>query len=353
MNGMIYQANALLQELKSKREFEGLHSSSIYYLVLDKLNPKLPNSKSYQTDFGIITITQEEVMEKLNIDSDHIWTWMQRAEEQLGKLMHAHIKLITPEGRGYYNWLSHFVRKDNSFIIQINPFLIPYLLILDDKAFTKIPQDLLLKMNSEYARNLIETICLFPQTGKDGKLTKTGLVIRSIDKSVIKELLGAPEYNRWTDFKRYVIEKAVEDLNVHKNEPGFEILSANYEKTGRRCTGVEFVAKVPEAVWKNQKKLEHYSADAYVSRQARVEKFLQIYDIHDLVEMTEEICSARDLFVNGVDYPMCDKLVKKYGTIVVNRNIEMLRKRGKISPAVLVKAVQNDYAGRNMLIDLL
>ena len=50
---------------------------------------------------------------------------------------------------------------------------------------------------------------------------------------------------------------------------------------------------------------------------------------------------------------MCDKLVKKYGTIVVNRNIEMLRKRGKISPAVLVKAVQNDYAGRNMLIDLL
>ena len=87
MNGMIYQANALLQELKSKREFEGLHSSSIYYLVLDKLNPKLPNSKSYQTDFGIITITQEEVMGKLNIDSDHIWTWMQRAEEQLGKLI--------------------------------------------------------------------------------------------------------------------------------------------------------------------------------------------------------------------------------------------------------------------------
>ena len=190
MNGMIYQANALLQELKNKREFEGLHSSSIYYLVLDKLNPKLPNSKSFQTDFGTITITQEEVMEKLNIDSAHIWTWMQRAEEQLGKLMHAHIKLITPEGRGYYNWLSHFVRKDNSFIIQINPFLIPYLLILDDKAFTKIPQDLLLKMNSEYARNLIETICLFPQTGKDGKLTKTGLVIRCIDKSVIKDLLG-------------------------------------------------------------------------------------------------------------------------------------------------------------------
>ena len=72
-----------------------------------------------------------------------------------------------------------------------------------------------------------------------------------------------------------------------------------------------------------------------------------------MIEMTEEICSARDLFVNGVDYPMCDKLVKKYGTIVVNRNIEMLKKRGKISPAVLVKAVQNDYAGRNMLIDLL
>ena len=68
MNGMIYQANALLQELKSKQEFEGLHSSSIYYLVLDKLNPKLPNSKSFQTDFGTITITQEEGMEKLNID---------------------------------------------------------------------------------------------------------------------------------------------------------------------------------------------------------------------------------------------------------------------------------------------
>ena len=353
MNGMIYQANALLEDLKKRREFDGIHSSSLYYLVIDKLNPKLPKSKIYDTDFGRIEITQEEVIKTLGVPQSQIWLWMERAEEQLKNLMKAQTQIITPEGKEYYNWLSHFVRKDNSFVIQINPYLIPYLLVLDDKTFTRIPQSLLLKMNTEYARNLIETICLFPQTGKDGKLTKTGLVIRSVDKSVIKDLLGAPEYNRWTDFKRYVIEKAVNDINAHKDETGFEILSVNYEKSGRRCVGVEFVAKVPESVWKNQKKLEHYSAEAYINRQARVEKFMDIHDIHDLIEMTEEVCAARDLFVNGVDYPMCDKLVKKYGTIVVNRNIEMLRKRGKISPAVLVKAVQNDYAGRNMLIDLL
>ena len=353
MNGMIYQANALLEDLKDKREFEGIHSSSIYYLVLDKLNPKLKGSKNYDSEFGRIEITKEEVMDKLKIPPSQIWVWMDRAEEQLKRLMKTQAQLITPEGRGYYNWLSHFLRKDNRFVIQINPYLIPYLLVLDDKAYTKIPQSLLLSLGTEYARNLVEIICLFPQTGKDGKLTKTGMVIRNVDRSVIKDLLGSPDYNRWADFKKYVIDRAVNDINSHKDETGFEILSVNYEKSGRRCVGVEFVAKVPESVWKNQKKMEHYSADAYISRQARVEQFLKIHDIHDLIEMTEEVCAARDLFVHGVDYPMCDNLVKKYGTIVVNRNVKMLRERGDVKPALLVKAIQNDYAGRNLIRSLL
>ena len=52
MNGMIYQANELIEKIKSAREFDGIHSSSIYYLVIEKLNPKLQGSKTYDTEFG-------------------------------------------------------------------------------------------------------------------------------------------------------------------------------------------------------------------------------------------------------------------------------------------------------------
>ena len=353
MNGMIYQANALLQELKSRREFEGIHSSSIYYLVLDKLNPKLKGSKSYDSEFGRIEITKEEVMDKLKIPPSQIWVWMDRAEEQLKRLMKTQAQLITPEGKSYYNWLSHYTKNEKGFVIQLNPFLIPYLLVLDDKAYTRIPQDLLLKMNSEYARNLIETICLFPQIGKDGKLTKTGLVKRYIDKSVIGEFLGSPEYNRWTDLKKYVLEKAVEDINSHKDETGFEILSVNYEKSGRRVVGVEFVAKVPESVWReNDRKIVHQKSDE-IQKNRRVAFYLESHNITSMLDHTEETVAGRDLFALGVDMPMCDNLVKKYGVTTVNRNIKMLRERGKIKPALLVKAIQEDYAGQSKFHDLL
>ena len=353
MNGMIYQANALLQELKSRREFEGIHSSSIYYLVLDKLNPKLKGSKNYDSEFGRIEITKEEVMDKLKIPPSQIWVWMDRAEEQLKRLMKTQAQLITPEGKSYYNWLSHYTKNEKGFVIQLNPFLIPYLLVLDDKAYTRIPQDLLLKMNSEYARNLIETICLFPQIGKDGKLTKTGFVKRYIDKSVIGEFLGSPEYNRWTDLKKYVIEKAVEDVNAHKDETGFEILSVNYEKSGRRVVGVEFVAKVPESVWReNDRKIVHQKSGE-IQKNRRVAFYLESHNITSMLDHTEETVAGRDLFALGVDMPMCDNLVKKYGVTTVNRNIKMLRERGKIKPALLVKAIQEDYAGQSKFHELL
>lgn len=353
MNGMIYQANALLQELKSRRDFEGIHSSSIYYLVLDKLNPKLKGSKNYDSEFGRIEITKEEVMDKLKIPPSQIWVWMDRAEEQLKRLMKTQAQLITPEGKSYYNWLSHYTKNEKGFVIQLNPFLIPYLLVLDDKAYTRIPQDLLLKMNSEYARNLIETICLFPQIGKDGKLTKTGLVKRYIDKSVIGEFLGSPEYNRWTDLKKYVLEKAVEDINSHKDETGFEILSVNYEKSGRRVVGVEFVAKVPESVWReNDRKIVHQKSEE-IQKNRRVAFYLESHNITSMLDHTEETVAGRDLFALGVDMPMCDNLVKKYGVTIVNRNIKMLRQRGKIKPALLVKAIQEDYAGQSKFHDLL
>lgn len=353
VNGMIYQANALLQELKNRREFEGIHSSSIYYLVLDKLNPKLKGSKNYDSEFGRIEITREEVMDKMGIDYDHIGQWLSRAEEQLKHLLHSETEVITPEGKSYYNWLSHYTKNEKGFVIQLNPFLIPYLLVLDDKAYTRIPQDLLLKMNSEYARNLVETICLFPQIGKDGKLTKTGFVKRYIDKSVIGEFLGSPEYNRWTDFKKYVIEKAVDDVNAHKDETGFEILSVNYEKSGRRVVGVEFVAKVPESVWRENDRKIVSQKSSEIQKNKRVAFYHESHHITSMSEHTEETIAGMDLFALGVDMPMCDNLVKKHGVIVVNRNIKMLRERGKIKPALLVKAIQEDYAGQSKFRDLL
>lgn len=292
-------------------------------------------------------------MDKLKIPPSQIWVWMDRAEEQLKRLMKTQAQLITLEGKSCYNWLSHYTKNEKGFVIQLNPFLIPYLLVLDDKAYTRIPQDLLLKMNSEYARNLIETICLFPQIGKDGKLTKTGLVKRYIDKSVIGEFLGSPEYNRWTDLKKYVLEKAVEDINSHKDETGFEILSVNYEKSGRRVVGVEFVAKVPESVWReNDRKIVHQKSEE-IQKNRRVAFYLESHNITSMLDHTEETVAGRDLFALGVDMPMCDNLVKKYGVTTVNRNIKMLRERGKIKPALLVKAIQEDYAGQSKFHDLL
>ena len=353
MNGMIYQANELIEKIKSAREFDGIHSSSIYYLVIEKLNPKLQGSKTYDTEFGRIKITKEEIMEKLEISQAHIWQWMDRANEQLKHLLNEKATIVTLEGETIYNWLSHYTRNEEGFVIQINPFLMPYLLMLDNKVYTKITQDLLLKMKTEYARNLIEIICLFPQTDTSGKMTRTGCVSKYIDKSVIGKFLGAPDYNRWSDFKKNVIDRAVADINSHYEETGFKVFPPQYKKSGRRVVGVEFIAQVPESVWKKNNKIVHQKSDE-IQKNKRVAFYLKSHNITSMLDHTEETIAGRDLFALGVDMPMCDNLVKKHGVIVVNRNIEMLRKRGGIiKPAVLVKAIQEDYAGQNKIRDLL
>lgn len=91
--------------------------------------------------------------------------------------------------------------KNNSFSFTLNEFLKPYLLLLN-KNFTHYELTYILKMRSKYSIRLYEIL-----------KSKAHLqqVIMTIDN--IKKQLQTAEYDAYKDFRKRVLETAIEEIN--------------------------------------------------------------------------------------------------------------------------------------------
>lgn len=208
--------------------------------------------------------------------------------------------------------------------VSIDPNLIPYLTNLKEK-FTEVE---LQEITSFNGITPIRVYLLVKE------LMANHTYEISVDK--FKERLGMETtYERYNDFKRYVLTKAEKEIRKHSSLKNFHFSDNGCR--GRKATMISLSINAEDPVAINPKKISNASGD----------------NLQTLVDsLSSEQKSYYSKFLAAGISPEANayKIVATYDIDIVISNYEyyaeMLMKRpGKIGPGYLVKTIQNDYAG--------
>lgn len=153
----------------------------------------------------------------------------QEVYKSLEELTEKTITIHTKNERATFAWLSLFKydKLTKKATININPDAARYLLNLT-KGFTKIKRDVYMLMSNTYGTRLLEIMSKVYGVAKQ----------REFEVNELRELLHVGDkYKSNYDFKRYVIDPAIEEVNMAAD------FTLTYEqvKTGRRITHIKFI----------------------------------------------------------------------------------------------------------------
>ena len=175
-------------------------------------------------DFHEYSVEAKEFAELMGADKDNMY----RSLKQLGKdLMSKPLEIPTKNGFAIANWFAwyEYQEKEGRILCSFAPKLKPHLLELQSH-FTKYNLSNILRMKSTYAIRLYE----LAKSWED-----TGWFIITVDD--FKGTMGCKDqYERHNDLKRYVIDRAIKEIN---DLTDIEILY-NEKKSGRKVTGLDF-----------------------------------------------------------------------------------------------------------------
>ncbi len=151
--------------------------------------------------------------------------------QELGEmLLSKTLKIPEPDGFVICNWFSSFkyIKGEGTITVRFDPVLKPYLLQLQE-MFTKYNLENILKFKSAYSIRIYEIAKSWEARGEF-----------SYPVEEFKEIIGAAKkYTAYYDFKRYVIERALKEINKLTDIQ----LSYKEKKLGRKVTDLVFKVK--------------------------------------------------------------------------------------------------------------
>lgn len=129
-------------------------------------------------------------------------------------------------------WVSQIAYIDDTATVEIifSPAIIPLITRLEEQ-FTSYELEQISSLNSAYAVRLYELLIAWRSTGKTPV----------IELAEFRKKLGVleAEYSRMYDFKRYVLDPAIKNVNEHTDIT----IKVEQHKTGRSITGFSFKFK--------------------------------------------------------------------------------------------------------------
>ena len=214
---MVYKANTMMQ--KGRHDLSKQEQRAVIYAV-SKIKPTDNIFKEYCfeiKDFYRICGIENESYTKLKgllqKLSDRSW-WIEIDDEGTESLVRWFSTLRLNKGSGKVK-------------IKFHEDMMPFLLELAKrgKLYTKYNLRFILPMDSQYGIRLYE---LLKSYGNNP------FWCFEVDR--LKKSLNAENYKRWPDFRRYVLEPAVRDINTYSD------LTVSYqaEKEGRSYSRIEF-----------------------------------------------------------------------------------------------------------------
>ena len=256
-------------------------------------------------DFKLYRVSVSDFARLFDITGEAAYEQIKKAADELTSRK---IKIEKGKSWLFMNWLSsaEYIQGSGYVELCFDKKLKPYLLQLKG-YFTQYELESVVSFKSAYSIRIYELL-----KSEQFKAVKNGYFKRTFHYEELRESIGieASEYALFADFRRYVIEIAVREINASSN---LEIVQVDYPKTGRKITHIVFHCEP--------------------ARQTRLD-VEEPPPVLEAVEKSQAIPEdVRDLVAMGIDEGTAYKWRKKYGVKRLTRNLAYTRamqKAGKI-----------------------
>jgi plasmid replication initiation protein len=274
-------------------------------------------------DFKLYRVSVVDFARLFNITGESAYEQIKKAADELTSR-----KIRIEKGKSwlFMNWLSsaEYIQGSGYVELCFDKKLKPYLLQLKG-YFTQYELESVVSFKSAYSIRIYELL-----KAEQFKAGKNGYFQRTFQYEELRESIGIEptEYALFADFRRYVIEIAVREINTASN---IAIMQVDYPKTGRKITHIVFHCEP--------------------ARQTRLDVD-EPPPVIEHVEQKREIPEdVRDLVAMGIDESTAYKWRKKYGVKRLTRNLAYTRamqKAGKIRDSLtgfLARAIADNLGG--------
>lgn len=240
---VVYQANPLVE---GRRDFS-LIETRLFYIGLRDLVPRLTEKvkvwgdKAYK-EFPTTVIESKDLVELFG-NKKYYSTLKDICRDFAKKTVE--IKGIDEDEYSVYPVFAELnYKKSQGLRLEFNPKMIPWLLDLADKPFTKLPFEQVWALRSSYAVRLLELLLQYQNT----KTHERTLTIEEI-----RRCLNVPDgaYKDRTDvFRQRVIDNSIKDIN---EKTSYKVEYENV-KEGRKIVAFKFKLYLPAELEKKKQK---------------------------------------------------------------------------------------------------
>jgi len=235
----IVKANDLIQ--KSRYNLQLQEQKIILYLI-SKIKPEDMELKEHLFEI-------KEFCKVCGLDDDNGKNYM-NIKRTLKSLRDKSIWITLSNGsETTLAWIDKVTinKYSGAIKIKIDDIMKPYLLQLQE-CYTQYELLYTLAMKSQYSLRLYELLKSYEYQHK-----------KNFDINELRKLLSAENYNRFPDFKRYVLDTAIRETNSISD------LNITYEiiKEGRRYAKIEFTIKIKKDL--NEKLITWAKIDEVIS----------------------------------------------------------------------------------------
>ena len=169
--------------------------------------------------------------------------------------------------------------------IGLDPKIRPYIFELKEN-FTSFELNMALNLNSKFSKRLYEMLAQFRSTG----ILRVSVIELKERLKLIDAKTGEEQYEKWSDFEKYVIKVAQKELEKHTD------ITFDYKlkKTGKRFTDIVFQIKQkpvstegginPEIIINadGMKRIVERLTTDFRMRRDQVEEVIQKFSIQDI-----------------------------------------------------------------------
>jgi plasmid replication initiation protein len=208
------------------------------------------DSKSSLQPDNKFHVVASEIVDLMGLDRSNAYRDMKSAVE---KLYNRSIKIDGEDSEMRWIYRKEYVKNEGQITLYFSPEIIPYLSQLSEK-FTAYKLKYVAQFKSSYSIRLYEILVQWASTGE-----------REVKVDWLREIFQVEDkYKTIKDFKKYIIDPSVADINDHSNI----WVKYGQRKSGRTITHFQFQFGLKDNI--KPKPLERKQlTDVEINKQAR------------------------------------------------------------------------------------
>ncbi len=234
-NYYVVKSNELIQ--KARYSMTVQQQKLILFAISKIKKNDLPDQ---QYDLSI-----DEICSVCGLELDAGGTYYKRIKDDLLKLTTRIWVKFPDRSEGTVSWLSdaYIMPLSGTVTVKFHERMTPFLFELQNR-YTQYQLSEVLVFKGKYSIRLYELIRSFLTQDelRDGREKEISFTV-----SELKELLSAENYELWNDFNRFVLRKAVDEINQCS-----DVIRISYDtyKAGKQVTKVNFIIEYPTLLQK-------------------------------------------------------------------------------------------------------